>query len=587
MPVKKQLENCLSQAFEDLGQPASLASLQYSDRPDLSDLQCNGALIAAKSLKQPPRVLAQEIVKKITPHVQVWALVQIDGPGFINFKLNPKALSQLLSPFLTNIQEHLQTPQPRRIILDYGGPNVAKPLHVGHLRSSVIGQALKNLLRYRGHHVTGDIHLGDWGTQMGMLILWLQQHHPEWPQFQENFSEETAASIPITMADLQEIYPKISAACKENPALAEQARMITHALQTGHPGYTHIWKHFVKLSLKDIKEIMTTLCVDFEQWFGESRYQDMIPDLLSQLEALGIAYRDEGALIIDVEKPEDQQPIPPLLLQKKDGGYLYGTTDLATLVDRVKNFHADYLIYVVDSRQSLHFEQVFRATQKFLSPPPETRFVGFGTLNGPDNKPFKTRAGGVMPLRTLIDMVFKEAEAKLKDNALCTGLSQQEKSNTAQKISLAALKFADLQHDVRQNYQFDPKKFTSFEGKTGPYLLYAAVRIQALLDKTDPTEHTGSLSTRAALSPTEHRLIIECLKFDSALLKAESLLAPNILCDYAFKVAQSFSRFYQENPILKEPETSKRQNRILLCKVTHTILCTILNILGIEIPERM
>jgi arginyl-tRNA synthetase len=580
MTPQHAIEVRLKTIFKEAGLDESLGSLKISDRPDLCDYQCNGALSGAKALKCNPRELGEKLSKKLQesfPDLEV----DLAGPGFINIKLSNHSFTNYLN---TEAFGNFSVPL-KKVIIDYGGPNVAKPMHVGHLRSTIIGETLKRLCQFVGHNVIGDIHMGDWGTQMGMIIYELSLRHPALPYFDSTFQGPYPKESPVTLDDLQEIYPVISAKCKKDESIAEKARLATVELQQGRPGYRALWQHFVDISVQDMKIHLKKLGVDFDQWFGESRYQDQIPPLLEKLAQSNIAQISEGALIMEVAKDQDKAPTPPLLLQKKDGGFLYATTDLATIQERVSVFGAERIIYVVDGRQGLHFEQVFRGARK-IGFDAEYDFIGFGTMNGPDGKPFKTRAGGVMRLGELIDMLILEAKKRITDAGLGKDFSDEMMGDIAQKIGIAALKFADLQHDPIQNYQFDLEKFMKFEGKTGPYILYAGVRMQSMLQKaTDAGLEAGDIV--AALGPTERDLVLALTRFDDYIMRAYEKLTPHILCDYAFDLCQKFSRFYQNAHILNEKDKTLQGSRISITKKALSVLQKLSHLLGIDIPERM
>lgn len=577
---QKQIEISLQNFFKDLDIDPHFGKIKASDRPDLCDYQCNGALGAGKALKKNPILIAENLIhtlKECHPEIEF----TIAGPGFINIKLPNTSLCH----YLNNNSPLSFDRDKQKIIIDYCGPNVAKPMHVGHLRSTIIGESLKRLCQYMGNEVIGDIHMGDWGTQMGMMIYELSLRYPNLPYFDPDFYGPYPENSPVTLDNLQEIYPIISAKCKEDPIVLEKARTATVELQQGRKGYQALWQHFVDVSIQDMKEHLEKLDVDFDQWFGESRYQEKIPPLLQTLTAHKIAREDEGALIVDVAEDTDTAPIPPLLLRKKDGGFLYATTDLATIEERIKEFGAERIIYVVDGRQSLHFEQVFRAAKK-CGLQAQYDFIGFGTMNGSDGKPFKTRAGGVMRLGDLIEMLVSEAQSRIEEAGLGQDLSSKELKDIAQKIGIAALKFADLQHDPVQNYQFDLQKFMRFEGKTGPYILYAAVRIQSVILKAQEAGiQKGPI--QEVLLEEERDLILALTRFEDYILRAYDRLSPNVLCDYAFELAQKFSRFYQSAHILNEKDPAIQSSRLTIAEKTLAVLQTLTQLLSIQIPEKM
>lgn len=578
--IETYLTQAVCSSFQALGFEGheSGALVKVSDRPDLSDYQCNRALAIGKKLGQNPKEIALGLQNNLIhtlPNIDIF----VAGPGFLNFKLS----NEFLINFFKVSTDSKQIPFLNTVVFDYGGPNVAKPMHVGHLRSSIIGECLKRLYLYKGHHVIADIHLGDWGTQMGMLIIALKHHHPDLPYFDASFQGPYPSKSPVSLADLQEIYPKISAMCAEDEFLATEAREATYELQQGRPGYRALWQHFVDVSIEDMKKNFDRLDVSFDQWFGESRYQQKIPTLIHAFQQTGVVQESQGALVINLAEDDDKKEMPPLILQKSDGGFLYATTDLATLDERVHTFKADHIIYVVDGRQGLHFEQLFRAAHK-LGYDVKTDFIGFGTMNGPDNKPFKTRSGGAMRLEDLIESLKEEALKKMSETNGGENFSISEQEEIAEKIGIAALKFADLQHNPVQNYQFDLKKFMSFEGKTGPYLLYALVRIIAILEKADIK--APSLKNKILL-PQERDLLLKTLQAEDAFDRAYKNLSPHILCDYAFELAQAFSRFYQACPILHELDRDKKETRLFLCDQVSKRLNTTLNLLGIMPVSRM
>lgn len=577
--LQKYLNTLTEQAFEKIGLDKKYGLLKMSDRPDLADFQCNGALAASKEAKKNPREIAQAVCENLKSDA---FQTDIAGPGFINIKVSNDFLQKFLNDFDGKVT-HPNT--PKETIIDFGGPNVAKPMHVGHLRSSIIGESLKRIMRYVGDTVTGDIHMGDWGTQMGMLIYALSQKFPNLPYFDEKNQGPFPKESPVTLDDLQDIYPQISAQCKDDDTVAEKCRQATYELQQGRPGYRALWQHFVAVSVADMKEQFAKLDVDFDQWFGESRYQERIAPMLDRLQKKGIAVKDKGALVVHVAEASDKAEIPPILLRKSDGGYLYGTTDLATVEERVQDFNANRIVYVIDSRQYLHCEQVFRAARK-AGYDAQFDFVGFGTMNGPDNKPFKTRAGGVMRLSDLIDMLVQEAHSRMEEAGIKNkGIDASEIDTIALCVGLSALKFADLQHDPTQNYQFDVQKFMRFEGKTGPYLLYAAVRIKSLLRKAEIKESDLKITT--PLNEFERDLGITLSKFEEYIHRSYDKLAPNVLCDYAFDLAQKFSRFYQECPVMKDCDDATKLSRLKLSALTLQQLDIIAGLLGLQIPERM
>ena len=571
-------------AFAAEGLDPALGRVQVSDRPDLAQFQSNGALAAAKAAKANPRALAEKIAARLAADPR-FAKVEIAGPGFLNFVLADGVLDAALAA-----PDAVFAPAPvadrGRVVVDFGGPNVAKAMHVGHLRSSIIGDALQRHLKFAGFAAVGDVHLGDWGKPMGMLITELQARRPDLPYFDAAFAGPYPAESPVTMDNLEELYPVAAAACKADPARDEAARAATMELQQGRPGYRALWRHFIDVSIAGVQREFASLGVTFDLWKGEADVDPLIAPMLEDLKARGIAELDDGALIVRVAKADDKKESPPLILVKRDGGVLYETTDVATIVDRVKSLDPDLILYVVDQRQHEHFEKVFRAAIRAGYAGRATlEHVGFGTMNGPDGKPFKTRAGGVLKLFDLIAMAKAEAEKRLVEHGIGADYPAEERAEIARQVGLAAIKFADLSNYRLTNYIFDLERFTKFEGKTGPYLQYAAVRVKSLLRKAaDEGAGSGAVAIRAA---EERDLALALLRFPDALEETIRLRAPNVMCDYAFALAQRFSSFYAAHHILSEPDAVLRASRLALAGLTLRALETALGLLGLEIPDRM
>ncbi len=585
-PLLAELTAIAADAFAAEGFAREFGQVQESDRPDLAQFQINGALAAAKQAKTNPRAIAEKITARLRAS-PVFADVAIAGPGFINLKLADAVLQERLQTFAADPgARKIESGKGKRVVIDFGGMNVAKSMHVGHLRSTIIGDSVQRLFRANGWDVTSDVHLGDWGVQMGQLISEIAIERPDLPYFDPNHKGPYPDESPVTMDDLEEIYPRASAAAKADPARAELARVATAELQAGRPGYRALWQHFVDVSIVGLKREFEALGVHADLWKGEASVDPLIAPTIERLKASGVARMDEGALIVDVAEPTDKKEIPPLILVKSDGAVLYGTTDLATIVDRVNEQNPDLILYVVDQRQHLHFEQVFRAAHKaHLNGHAELEHAGFGTMNGPDGTPFKTRAGGVMKLYDLIAMTTEEADKRLMEQGLADDYPPEEHAAIAKAVGVAALKFADLSNPRLSNYIFDLERFTKFEGKTGPYLQYAAVRIQSILRKArDEGFASGAPVVR---SEAERQLALKLLALPEALLGAEAKRAPNILCDYVFQLAQAFSRFYTEHHILSEADAQLRAARLGLSALTLDVLKQVLNLLGITIPERM
>ncbi len=480
-----------------------------------------------------------------------------------------------------------KTDKPETILIDYGGPNVAKPLHVGHLRSAIIGESVKRIARKMGHKVLGDIHLGDWGYQMGLIITELEERQPDLPYFQKDYEGEYPAEAPFTIGELEEIYPAASAKAKEDETYREKALHATYLLQNGDRGCRAVWKHIMNVSVADLKKNYANLNVEFDLWKGESDAQADIPEMIEEMKKEGYAHLDEGALVIDVQEESDTKEIPPCMIQKSDGASLYGTTDLATLVQRERDYHPDQIIYVVDKRQELHFVQVFRAARKTGIVPEETRlrFLGFGTMNGKDGKPFKTREGGVMRLEMLISEIQEEMYKKIAENRT---VDEEEASETAKIVGLSAIKYGDLSNQASKDYVFDVDRFTSFEGNTGPYILYTIVRIKSILSKYEAEgknpEETVITETKEGLTKT---LMLSCARYNEVIEGAFAELAPHKICAYIYDLANDFNRFYHETRILAEEDPKKKESYIALLVLTKRVLEACIDMLGFEAPERM
>ena len=578
--LARELSRAVGAAFAAEGLDPEFGTVQVSDRPDLAQFQCNGAMAAAKVAKSNPRAIAEKIAGRLKSDPR-FAKVEIAGPGFINLDLTDAALDARMAE-----PEPAAAPNGKTAIIDFGGYNIAKPLHVGHLRSTIIGDCLQRLFRASGWKVVSDVHLGDWGLQMGQLISEIEVRGIAPLYFDESFKGPYPDMSPVTMEDLEELYPAASAACKTDPARLESARRATQRLQEGRPGYRALWRHFVKVSEAGLARETASLGITFDLWNGESSVHDLIAPMLDGLKSRGFAQMDEGALVIPVAEEGDKKPMPPLLLVKSDGGVLYGTTDMATVVERMRDHHPDLILYVVDHRQHGHFEQVFRAARKTgISGAALLEHAGFGTINGPDGKPFKTRAGGVMKLYDLIAMAVVEAKSRLAEQGLGEDYSPEEKETIANQVALATIKFADLSNHRTTDYIFDLERFSRFEGKTGPYLQYAAVRIKSILRRASEERHAAF--TPRIHSPEERALVLQLLSQGDVLLAAEQKRAPNILCDYAFTLAQNFSRFYAAHHILSESNEDLRASRLGLCARVLAVMTQTLELLGIAVPERM
>ena len=574
-------------AFEKAGYDRELAKVTLSNRPDLCEYQCNGALAGAKKYKKAPFMIAEDVAANLAGSTY-FESVDVVKPGFINLKLSKESVASYLNGMKAEEKLGVENEEtPKTIMIDYGGPNVAKPLHVGHLRSAIIGESVKRILRYKGNQVIGDIHLGDWGYQMGLIITELKKRQPDLPYFDESYEGEYPAEAPFTISELEEIYPTASAYAKEHEDYREEALQATYLLQNGNRGYRAVWDHIMNVSVTDLKKNYENLNVEFDLWKGESDAQKYIPDMVQMLKDEGYAHYDEGALVVDVQEEDDNKEVPPCMILKSDGAALYDTTDLATLVEREQDYHPDEVIYVVDKRQELHFTQVFRCAKKTGIVPEKTglKFLGFGTMNGKDGKPFKTREGGVMRLENLIREIDEEMYKKIMDNRT---VEAEEARRTSQIVGLAAIKYGDLSNQASKDYIFDVDRFTSFEGNTGPYILYTIVRIKSILNKYQ--ENGGSLdglTIRPAENEYEKALMLQVLKFNDVFGAVYEETAPHKLCAYIYELANEFNKFYHETKILSEEDEEKKAGYIALLVLTRRVLETCIDLLGFEAPERM
>lgn len=577
----------MEQAFQAAEYDASYAKVTLSNRPDLCEYQCNGAMAAAKAYRKAPIMIANDVVAKIQ-NSDCFEMVEAVNPGFINFKVKPSFVADYLNEMARD--ENLgveKTSEPKMILIDYGGPNVAKPLHVGHLRSAIIGESVKRIARFKGQKVIGDIHLGDWGYQMGLIITELKKRQPELPYFDESFEGEYPEEAPFTIGELEEIYPTASAYAKKHEEYRDEALQATFQLQSGHRGYRAVWKHIMHVSVEDLKKNYRNLNVEFDLWNGESDAQKYIPDMVQMLKDKGYAHYDQGALVVDVQEEDDKKEVPPCMILKSDGAALYDTTDLATLVERETLYQPEEVIYVVDKRQELHFTQVFRCAKKagIVRPETELKFLGFGTMNGKDGKPFKTRDGGVMRLENLIREIDDEMMKKIMDNRTVT---EEEAKKTAETVGLAAIKYGDLSNQASKDYVFDVDRFTSFEGNTGPYILYTIVRIKSILNKYKESGYVlDNLQIREADSEFEKALMLETAKFNEMVEVVYEETAPHKICAYIYDTANAFNKFYHETKILSEENKEKREGYIALLQLTKEVLETCIDLLGFEAPERM
>lgn len=577
----------LETAFEKAGYDKQYAKVTLSNRPDLCEYQCNGAMAAAKAYKKAPIMIANdvvEILKESTCIEQVEAV----NPGFINIILDGTFVSSYLSEMSEQEKLGVEEPKsPKTIIVDYGGANVAKPLHVGHLRSAVIGESVKRIGKYVGHKMIGDVHLGDWGYQMGLVITELKKRKPELPYFDEQFKGEYPEESPFTISELEEIYPTASAYAKEHEDYKEEALQATFLLQNGHRGYTAIWNHIMNVSVADLKKNYGALNVEFDLWKGEADAQPYIPEMVEYMKKEGYAHIDQGALVVDVKEETDTKEIPPCMILKSDGAALYDTTDLATLIEREKLYHPDEVIYLADKRQELHFVQVFRCAKKtkIIDENTELKFIGFGTMNGKDGKPFKTRDGGVMRLESLISDINEEMYKKIAENRT---MSEEEARKTAQMVALSAMKYGDLSNQAAKDYVFDVERFISFEGNTGPYNLYTIVRIKSILAKyAESGKEAAVCKMRKPETASEKALMLEGAKFNNVIETAFEELAPHKICAYIYDLSNAFNRFYHETKILSEEDEDRKAGFIALLLITKRALEACIDMLGFEAPERM
>ena len=571
----------MQQAFADAGYDASYGRVTVSNRPDLCEYQCNGALAAAKAYKCAPIMIAKAVAEKLDS--SDFSMIDAVMPGFINLKLSDAFLRGYLEEMRTAPRFGAnQIGEGKTIVVDYGGANVAKPLHIGHLRPAIIGEALKRMHSYLGYNTIGDIHLGDWGLQMGLIIAELQERQPELPYFDPDFTGEYPTESPFTLTELEEIYPTASSK-KSDPVFAEKAHTATFELQQGRRGYRAIWDHIMGISLPDLRRIYDQLDVHYEKWLGESDADPYIPAMVADLKERGIAVLSNGAWVVPVAEESDKKEVPPMILVKSDGSAIYATTDLATMVQRMQDWNPDKMLYVTDKRQNLHFEQVFRAARKsgIVHENTELAHVGHGTMNGKDGKPFKTRDGGVLRLEQLIADMTDFVRAKVVENKI---VSEDEVEATTAKIALAALKYGDLSNQPTKDYNFDLERFAAFEGNTGPYILYTIVRIKSILGRYGAWEN---LPIQNAVNAEGKDLMLAITKFGPTLETAVNAAAPNMICAYIYELAGAVNKFYHETPILKEENEDLKAGHIALIGLAKNILETCIDILGFSAPEKM
>lgn len=585
MSLLAELTDLFGDAFASIGLDPELGDVVPSQRPELAQFQCNGAMAGAQRAGRNPREVAEEIAHAVRDDPRL-ASVEIAGPGFLNISVTDHKLASSAEGMRTDDKLGVSDPgEHRRVIVDHGGPNVAKSLHVGHLRPAIIGQAIKRTMTFAGYEALGDVHLGDWGTPMGQLIAELERRNPDWPYFDTASTGPYPQDSPVTVAELEELYPAASLRAKEDPDFAEKARRATFELQAGRAGYRALWNHFRSISVESMRGIYDQLGVEFELWRGEASVHDRIAPMIERMKRTGAVQESQGALIVEVAQPDDKADVPPLMLVKSDGAYTYGTTDVATIDERVAE-GTDEIIYVVDQRQALHFEQVFRASRKggIASEDTVLEHIGFGTVNGSDGKPMRTRDGNLPRLSDLVSDVVSRASERMDERGLAEGYPGDERSQIAWMVGVSALKFGDLSNHRASNYIFDLDRFTSFEGKTGPYLLYASVRLGSILRNADDLA-IGPVT--ALRSEVDRNLVLLLTRFPEIVERTISLRAPNHLAEYAYELSQVFNRFYEECHILSESDEALRTSWLGVVELTRAVLTTSLDLLGIDVPERM
>ena len=583
----------VTNAFTGQGYDAKYGKVTLSNRPDLCEYQCNGAMAAAKEYKCAPFMISDKIAQALAEN-ELFESVESVKPGFINMKVSPAYLAKYVSDMKADEGRFGcdKAAHPKTIIVDYGGANVAKPLHVGHLRSAVIGESIKRIGKFMGHHMIGDVHLGDWGLQMGLIIVELKERKPDLVYYDESYTGEYPKEAPFTISELEDIYPTASKKSKEDEAFREAAMEATSQLQAGRRGYRALLAHILDVSVTDLKKNYDNLNVSFELWKGESDAQPYIPDMVQMMKDKGFAYMSEGALVVDVKEDTDTKEIPPCIILKSDGASLYSTTDLATIVMRMQDYNPDAIIYLTDQRQSMHFVQVFRCARKtgLVGPDVELTHIGFGTMNGKDGKPFKTRDGGVMRLEYLLDEINEEMLKKITENQKekeNLDISEEEAKQTAKTVALAAVKYGDLSNQASKDYCFDIERFTSFEGNTGPYILYTIVRIKSILKKYTAKNSLPDAPILGAHSASEKNLMLVLSRFNAMMENAYEEKAPHKICAYIYELANAFNGFYHETKILSEEDFKVQSSYIGLLVLTKNILETCIDVLGFSAPDRM
>lgn len=588
--MKKTIEwikEKITESFEKAGYDKKYGMVSVSNRPDLCQYQCNGAMAAAKAYKKAPIQIAQEVIAPLLEDA-MFSKIEAVNPGFINISVSGAFLAEQAKEMDQDEKLGVSMPEKKTIVIDYGGPNVAKPLHVGHLRSAVIGESVKRICRFMGNKVIGDVHLGDWGLQIGLIITELKKRQPELPYFDESFQGEYPEEAPFTISDLEEIYPYASGYSKEHEDYLQEAQQATARLQEGDAGYRALWQHILNVSIADLKKNYDKLSVEFDIWKKESDVQPYIPNMVEKMKKDGFAYESEGALVVDVTEEGDKKELPPCIIVKSNGATLYATTDLATIVERMKLFQPDQIIYLADKRQSLHFTQVFRVAKKtgIVEPGMQLDFIGFGTMNGKDGKPFKTRDGGVLRLQSLREMISDEVYKKIMENR---DYSEEEARNIAGQVGLAALKYGDLSNQASKDYIFDVERFASFEGNTGPYILYTIVRIKSLIQKyvSQGGKMPEEVQYEAPVSESETQLYLTLGKFADAVESAYKELAPHKICQYIYELSEAFNHFYHETKILAEEDEKRRNSYLCLIRLVQKVLEQCIDLLGFEAPDKM
>lgn len=596
------ISDLLVEAFEAGGYDAKYGKVTVSNRPDLCEYQCNGAMAAAKEYHKAPIVIAQEVVARLEGRDE-FAKIEAVNPGFINIILSDAFVAQYVDAmYRDGDMGYEKAANPKTIVIDYGGANVAKPLHIGHLRSAIIGESVKRIALNAGHKVIGDVHLGDWGLQMGLIIEQLRDLKPDLPYFDASFTDEYPTEAPFTISELETIYPQASARSKEEPEFMERAHQATLRLQEGDPACRAIWNHIMNVSKTDLKKNYDNLNVSFDLWKGESDAQEFIPDMVEDLIRRGFAHESQGAMVVDVTEESDSKEIPPCIIRKSDGAALYATSDLATIIQRERDFAPDHYIYVADKRQEMHFTQVFRTAKKAGLVKPETKleFLGFGTMNGSDGKPFKTRAGGVMRLEQLIadinDAVYrtimgldKEEDDKTYKKSVERNMSEEEAREVAGIVGLAAIKYGDLSNQAAKDYVFDLNRFASFEGNTGPYILYTIVRIKSILNKY--SDNGGDLSKVSAITNpvnASHKALMKMIaRYNEVMEQAFEEIAPHKICQYIYELSDAFNGFYHETKILSNENEDEKNGMIATLLLAKKVLEKCIDLLGFDAPERM